>query len=47
MSLANLRWEQDLQVSERNYGDEAGPLCILLQHLKGTHRLYRLVRQST
>ena len=34
MSLANLRWEQDLQESERNYGDEAGPLCILLQHLK-------------
>jgi len=33
-SLANLRWEQDLQVMERNYMDAAGPLCILLQHLK-------------
>ena len=33
-SLANLRWEQDLQVTERNYMDAAGPLCILLQHLK-------------
>ena len=33
-SLASLRWEQDLQVTERNYMDAAGPLCILLQHLK-------------
>ena len=33
-SLANLRWEQDLQVTERKYMDAAGPLCILLQHLK-------------
>ena len=33
-SLANLRWEQDLQVTERNYMDAAGPLCVLLQHLK-------------
>ena len=30
-SLASLRWEQDLQVTERNYMDAAGPLCILLQ----------------
>lgn len=33
-SLASLRWEQDLQVTERNYMDTVGPLCILLQHLK-------------
>lgn len=33
-SLAGLHWEQDLQVTERNYMDAAGPLCILLQHLK-------------
>lgn len=33
-SLASLRWEQDLQVTERNYMDAVGPLCILLQHLK-------------
>ena len=33
-SLASLRWEQDLHVTERNYMDAAGPLCILLQHLK-------------
>ena len=33
-SLASLRWEQDLQVTERNFMDAAGPLCILLQHLK-------------
>jgi len=29
-SLASLRWEQDLQVTERNFMDAAGPLCILL-----------------
>ena len=29
-SLASLRWEQDLQVTERQ--DAAGLLCILLQH---------------
>ena len=33
-SLASLCWEQDLQVTERNYMDAAGPLYILLQHLK-------------
>lgn len=33
-SLASLRWEQDLEVMERNYMDAAGPLCILFQHLK-------------
>ena len=33
-SLASLRWEQDLLMTERNYMDAAGPLCILLQHLK-------------
>jgi len=33
-ALANLRWEQDLQVSQRNYMDAAGPLCLLLCHLK-------------
>lgn len=33
-SLASLRWEQDLQVTERNYMDAAAPLCIFFQHLK-------------
>ena len=33
-SLASLHWEQDLQVTERNYLDTVGPLCILLQYLK-------------
>ena len=37
---ANFCWEQNIQVTERNYMDAAGPLSILLQ-------LYRLVRQST
>ena len=29
-----LRWEQNLQLTMRNYMDAAGPLCILLQHLQ-------------
>lgn len=33
-SLSSLRCKQDLQVTERNYMDTAGPLCILFQHLE-------------
>ena len=33
-SLGQLRWEQNLQLTMRNYMDAAGPLCILLQHLQ-------------
>ena len=29
-----MRWEQNLQLTMRNYMDAAGPLCILLQHLQ-------------
>ena len=32
--LGQLRWEQNLQLTMRNYMDAAGPLCILLQHLQ-------------
>ena len=33
-TLGQLRWEQTLQLTMRNYIDAAGPLCILLQHLQ-------------
>ena len=33
-TLGQLRWEQNLQLTMRNYMDAAGPLCILLQHLQ-------------
>ena len=33
-TLGQLRWEQNLQLTMRNYMDAAGPLCILLQRLQ-------------
>ena len=33
-TLGQLRWEQNLQLTMRNYMDAAGPLGILLQHLQ-------------
>lgn len=40
--LSNLRWEQDLQVSQRNFMDAAGPLCLLLHHLKNDPESVRI-----
>ena len=33
-SLGQLRWEQNLQLTMRNYMGAAKPLCVLLQHLQ-------------
>ena len=44
-SLASLRWEQDLQVTERNYMAAVGPLCILLQHLKKDPQAVQMVEE--